>query len=134
MLRIPSPSPVTGPAYGRTFRWIATLVVLALAGLSLRVVWRTEGWASSDAFWLLGLTGIAVAGSWWQMLSSTTTLDAQGIRQSGWVDKSMRWDEVAAARLLGSRLVLKARFGRPRVFHAGNAELAAAFRALTRKD
>lgn len=124
------PRPLTGPAYGRGMRAFSSLLVAGLALLTLRVLWRTDGWASGDAFWLIGLSGVAVAASWWQMLTSTTTLDEQGIRQSGWVDKSMRWDEIASARLIGSRLVLKARFGRPRAFYAGNAELAAAFREV----
>lgn len=127
-------TPVTGPAYGRGMKIMATALVAGLALLTLRVLWRTDGWAGSDAGWLLGLSGVAIAVSWWQMLTSTTTVDAQGIRQSGWVDKSMRWDEVAATRLLSPhlapRLVVKARFGRPRAFYAGNAELAAVFRLI----
>lgn len=125
-----SPQTLSGPAYGRGMRFLSSLLVLGLALLLLRVIWRTDGWASSDAMWLIGLSGIAVAASWWQMITSTTTIDAQGIRQSGWVEKAMRWDEISAARLVGSRLILKARFGRPRVFFAGNAELAAAFRQI----
>ncbi len=125
------PSPVVGPAYGRSARLLTGALVLALAALTVRVLWRTEGWASADAFWLLGLTGIAVLASWRQMLASTTTIDADGIRQSGWVDKSMRWDEVVLARQLtprlAPRLMLKAKLGRPRAFHAGSAELEVAF-------
>ncbi|MEG0821012.1 MAG: hypothetical protein RR101_04300 [Burkholderiaceae bacterium] len=122
---------VSGPAYGRFARFFTTTLMVALAALSIRVLWRTEGWISSDAFWLLGLTAIAVASSWWQMLTSTTTIDARGIRQSGWIEKAMSWDEVVAARVitprLAPRLMVKARLGRPRAFHAGSAELATAF-------
>jgi len=124
-------TPVTGPAYGRATRLFATATVAALALLSWRVLSRTEGWADADALWLLGLSGLAVLGSWWQMMSSTTTLDSEGIRQSGWIEKRMSWDEVSFAKLLSPRLaprlVIKARLGRPRAFYAGNAELGAAF-------
>lgn len=124
-------TPLTGPAYGRATRLFATATVAVLALLAWRVFTRTEGWADSDAVWLMGLSGLAVLGSWWQMMTSTTTLDQDGIRQSGWVEKRMSWDEVSFAKLvsprLAPRLVIKARLGRPRAFYAGNAELGAAF-------
>lgn len=126
--------PVCGPSYGPLMRVLSTVVVLVLAGLAARVLLRTEGWAGSDAWWLLGGTGLAVLASWWQMLAARTTLDEQGIEQSGLIVQRMRWDEVALARTRGSRLLLKASVGRFRVFHGGNAELRAAFAQVARTD
>lgn len=125
--------PVSGPSYGPTMRILSSLVVLLLGALSVRVLLKTDGWVGSDAWWLLGGTGLAVLGSWWQLLSARTTLDAQGIEQSGLLTQRMRWDEVAFARARGSRLLLKASVGRFRVFHAGNATLRAAFAEVARR-
>lgn len=124
---------VSGPSYGPTMRILSTLVVLLLGALTLRVLLKTDGWAGSDAWWLLGGTALAVLGSWWQLLSARTTLDAEGIAQTGLITARMRWDEVAFARARGSRLLLKASVGRFRVFHAGNATLRASFAEVARR-
>jgi len=126
-------APVSGPSYSPAMRIVSSLVVLLLGGLSVRVLLRTEGWAGSDAWWLLGGAGLAVLGSWWQLLSARTTLDAQGIEQSGLLTQRMRWDEVAFARARGGRLLLKASVGRFRVFHAGDASLRASFAEVARR-
>lgn len=125
--------PVSGPSYSPTMRILSSLIVLLLGALSLRVLLRTDGWAGSDAWWLLGSAGVAVLGSWWQLLSARTTLDAEGIEQTGLIAQRMRWDEVAFARARGGRLLLKASVGRFRVFHAGNAALRASFAELARR-
>jgi hypothetical protein len=124
--------PVSGPSYGPLMRVLSTVVVLVLAALAARVLLRTEGWAGSQAWWLLGGTGVAVLGSWWQMLAARTTLDAQGIEQSGLIGQRMSWDDVVLARARGSRLLLKGGVGRFRVFHAGDATLRGAFEQVAR--
>lgn len=124
---------VSGPSYGPAMRTVSSVVVLLLGALSVRVLLKTDGWAGSDAWWLLGGTALAVLGSWWQLLSARTTLDAEGIEQTGLITVRMRWDEVAFARARGSRLLLKASVGRFRVFHAGNATLRASFAEVAQR-
>lgn len=125
-------SPVSGPAYGRGFRVIATVVVVALLAHGARVVLVLRpDLPGSDGWMLLGAATFALVGSWYFMVSARTTVDAQGIRQSGLIERRTGWDEIRTARVggfaLSRRLVVRTAAGRFRYYFGGTAELVAVF-------
>jgi hypothetical protein len=124
--------PVSGPAYGRTFRLFATLAVLALLAYGVRVVFVLLPEPPSREGWIvLGASTIALIGTWYFMVTARTTIDAQGIRQSGLVERRTDWSEIWHARVRGPafsrRLVVRNVGGRFRYFYGGTPELLAAF-------
>ncbi len=134
-VRVSFESPVTGLAYGRGFRVAATLAVLAL------LVWGTRmvlvlgiGPGNGDGWIVIGATVFALLGTWYFMITSRTTIDTQGIRQSGLVERRTEWSEILHARVRGPafsrRLVVRGVNGRFRYYFGGTPELLAAFDAI----
>jgi hypothetical protein len=124
--------PVSGPAYGRFFRLLATAMLVGVLLLGARAMLQVPGDASTPGDpWILGLGMLAVAGSYWVLVSSTTTIDATGIRQTGLIERKVGWSELHSARLFGPpfarRLMVRTRNGRFRFFFGGSPELLAAF-------
>jgi len=124
--------PVSGPAYGRTFRVLAT----AMLGLALAMALRAtlnlpEDQQAMQGYWILGIGLMGLVASYWVFLRSTTTVDAVGIRQSGLTDKKVAWGEIYSARLFGPpfarRLIVRTVNGRFRFFFGGSPELLEAF-------
>jgi hypothetical protein len=126
------PQPVSGPAYGRFFRLLATAMVLVVLAMAARATLRLpEDVAAAQGYWLLGIGMLALLASYWVLMRSTTTIDAHGIRQSGLTDKQVGWHELRSARLFGPpfarRLMVHTANGRLRYFFGGSPELLAAF-------
>lgn len=133
--RVSFDAPVSGPAYGRGFRAFATLAVLALLAYGARAVFvLLPEPPSRDGWYFLGSAAFALAGSWYFMVTARTTIDAQGIRQSGLIDRQTGWDEIGYARVRGPsfsrRLVVRNLAGRFRYYYGGTPELAAAFERI----
>jgi len=127
--------PISGPAYGRFFRVVATAMLVGVLAMALRAVLQVPGDVGlADRFGVLGLGLLALAASYWFMFTSTTTIDDKGIRQSGLVEKKVEWSEVYSARLLGPRfarrLMVRTINGRFRFFFGGSPELQAAFERI----
>ncbi len=124
--------PVSGPAYGRTFRALATVLLLAVLAMAIRATINlpSDGQAS-QGYLILSVGFVALVGSYWVLLRSTTTIDATGIRQSGLSDKKAGWNEVRTARLFGPpfarRLMVRMTNGRFKFFYGGSPELMEAF-------
>ena len=127
--------PVHGPAYSRAFRFIALAVVLALAAGaavtgSVTPASGEAGRQVSLALVVLAMMAIILIVLW----RSVTTIDAEGIRQSGLLEKRVAWNEIRRTHLLRvgltPRLVVRTSQGRLRVFYAGTAELRDAVRAI----
>jgi hypothetical protein len=124
--------PVSGPAYGRTFRVLATaMIAFALLMAARATVSLPEDQQAAQGYWILGLGLIALLGSYWVFLRSTTTIDAAGIRQSGLTDKKVAWREIYSARLFGPpfarRLMVRTVNGRFRFFFGGSPALLEGF-------
>jgi hypothetical protein len=70
-------------------------------------------------------------GPWYFMLIATTTVDTQGIRQSGLIERKTDWGEVGYARVRGPsfsrRLLVRNVGGRVRYYFGGSPQLQAAF-------
>ena len=125
-------APVSGPAYGRAFRVSATVAVLALLAYGARVVFVLLPEPAGRESWIiLAAATFGLVGTWYFMVTATTTIDAQGIRQSGLVERKTAWSEVWHARVRGPafsrRLVVRNAGGRFRYYYGGTAELLAAF-------
>ena len=126
------PQPVSGPAYGRSFRLLATAMVLGVLAMAVRATLHLpDDVAAAQGYWLLGIGMLALLASYWTLMRSTTTIDAAGIRQSGLTEKQVAWHEVRSARLFGPpfarRLMVRTANGRFRFFFGGSQQLLAAF-------
>jgi hypothetical protein len=127
--------PVHGPAYTRAFKGAATVVVLLVVVQAMRA-WDVLGPAlSGQAGWIFIGGFFVLLGSYALLLRSQTRVDAEGIRQTGIIDKAVRWDEIKVARLRGfpfaRRLVVSTGYGKLRAFYAGTQELEAAFARIS---
>lgn len=145
MTRPPVTTPVSGPAYSIYFKCLASGVIWLLAWYGWRAAVHVP--LAPDHLGMLLLAGGAASLlllSWWHFLTSTTTVDAHGIRQTWIVDRSVRWDELRHARLIGlpflgrlfpPRLVLQTRQGHFVTFHGGTSALHESFAhiAMTRR-
>lgn len=124
--------PVSGPAYGRVFRALATaMLAFALLMAARATLILPDDQQAQQGYWILGIGLLGLLGSYWVFLRSTTTVDASGIRQSGLTDKKVEWREIYSARLFGPpfarRLIVRTVGGRFRFFFGGSPELLAAF-------
>lgn len=129
-MKAPVPAPVSGPAYSVAVRLGASALTLAIF---------VAGAGALDAIaqqppraWLLPGAGLAVlAGSYYVLMRSVTTIDERGIRQSGLIEKRVEWSELRSARVAGfgaaRRLLVRTESGQFRVFFGGTPELARAF-------
>lgn len=127
--------PVSGPAYTRGFRAIATVILLAVLLMAVRAWWHLgPSQEQNQTFSMLTLGFAVLAGSYWFLISSTTVIDAQGVRQSGLMDKKVEWDEIVVARVGGfwisRRLIVRTARGRFRAFYGGTPQLLAAFERI----
>lgn len=124
--------PVSGPAYGKPFRFVATVVVLIVLVMAARASLQLpEADADAKGYGLLGLGLLALLGAYWVLIQSKTTIDAVGIRQTGLTDTKVEWREVRSARLFGPpfarRLLVRTMNGRFRFFYGASPELMTAF-------
>jgi hypothetical protein len=124
--------PVSGPAYGRVFRALATVMLLGVLLMGVRATLALpDDAAAAQGYWILGFGMLALVASYWMMISATTTLGPDGIRQSGLIERKVAWTEVYSARLFGPpfarRLMVRTTNGRFRFFFGGSPELLAAF-------
>ncbi len=124
--------PVSGPAYGRTFRVLATAMLLLVVAMAARATLNLpDDQQAAQGYWILGIGLMGLVASYWVFLRSATTLDAKGIRQSGLTDKKVEWREIYSARVFGPpfarRLMVRTLSGRFRFFFGGSPEVLAAF-------
>ena len=93
---------VTGPAYGRAFKAVATLITLLLLGYGASIALRFPLLLYSFGLkvLLVGATAMLLLSYYW-FLRSRTTIDAAGIRQSWVIDKRVDWRDVRGAKMIG---------------------------------
>jgi hypothetical protein len=93
---------VSGPTYGNGFKAVATVLTIVLAAYTVSVALRYPlPQFSFGVQALLAGAGAMLAVSLYWFLRATTTIDAEGIRQTGVVDRKVRWDEVRGAKMIG---------------------------------
>ncbi|MES3023128.1 MAG: hypothetical protein V4857_16305 [Pseudomonadota bacterium] len=94
--------PVTGPAYGNGFRWIATVITVALFGYAASIATRFPllQYGLGVKSLLLGGAILMLVSYYW-FLRSQTTIDETGIRQTWMFDKRVEWRDVRSAKMIG---------------------------------
>jgi hypothetical protein len=122
---------LSGPAYTRAFKAASTAVLLLIVVQAIRlwgVIWPA---LNTQGGWILIGGFFVLLGSYALLLRSRTTIDAEGLRQTGIMDKTVAWSDIKVARLRGfpfaRRLVVSTGYGRLRAFYAGTPELEQAF-------
>lgn len=123
--------PVRGAAHGRLQRVVATALVALVAIGLLRLLWTEPAATQGGSPWFIGSAVFALLVAYAFLMASTTTLDADGIRQSGLLERKVAWSEIASVRLGGfgfARLLrVRTRGGRRIAFAGATPELEAAF-------
>jgi hypothetical protein len=93
---------VTGPAYGNGFRLCASALsaVLALYSASVALRYPLPQFSFGVQALLTGAIAMLLLSLYW-FFRATTTIDAEGIRQTGVIDKKVAWSEVRSAKMIG---------------------------------
>lgn len=93
---------VSGPTYGNGFKAVATVLTIALAAYTVSVALRhpLPRFSFGVQALLVGAGAMLAVSLYW-FLRATTTIDAEGIRQTGVIDRKVRWDEVRGAKMIG---------------------------------
>jgi hypothetical protein len=127
------PRPVTGLSYRRPAAAIATVLTLAVFGYGGRLLAADAGLPALLMLVLIA-GAVAMAINCWFIVFGTTTVDADGIRQAGMVERAWRWDEIERVRLVrmpwSTRLALMPARGPVRIVHAGTPQLDEAFETI----
>ena len=124
-----------GPAFPAFVKLLATAMVVALLAQAAQVLrpLLQQDWTTAGAVFIaaaLVLVGWTLAWIW----RSRTDVDGEGRRQTWFWSKSVRWDDVAQARLvvvpgmewlLAPRLIVRRPGGTVLVFHVGHAAVRA---------
>ena len=92
-------APVSGPAYSPWFKMLATLLSFGMAGYVTSFLLRYR--ADTLSMLLLAAAIVFLMLSYRGFLRASVTIDAQGIRQSGWPGKQVVWSDVRSAKLIG---------------------------------
>lgn len=139
----PTRPELCAPAFSRSFRLLATLLVGTGAGW-LATLWRSGALGSGGAsglLWFLAALALMLY-TWWHILRSRTCLDANALRQSWVWDKKLELGDLAYCKLLrvrglewliAPRLYARTLTGKFSVFYAADPELLAEFERLVRE-
>jgi len=93
---------VTGPAYSRYFKVVATLVTIVLASYALHITLRFPVMEYGFGIKLLLLgAALMLAISYYWFLRSTVTIDAQGITQTWLYNRHVEWRDIRSAKMIG---------------------------------
>jgi len=129
-----SPLPVRGRAYALLHRLLASVVVLAALGGLLRLMLTSPQAVQGAAAWWLLATALMLLASYAMIMLSTTTIDAEGIAQTGLPERRVRWQDIDFAQVAGwplaRRLRVRTVAGKRVVFGGSGAALLAAFERI----
>lgn len=136
----PEGGEVAGPAFSRTFRAFATVIVGGC------ILWFAQLWSrgalgsgvSTGTGWFIaGL--VLMAWTWWSIMVSRTRISASGLHQRWVWDKAMPFDDLAYARLIrvpglgwliAPRLYVRTLAGKFTVFYGASPALIREFERL----
>ena len=94
---------VSGPAYSRWYKFLATVVALVLVVQGVGVVLRFPLLQEAGLpvrMLLLGAVAMLALSYYW-FLRSTITIDEHGIVQTWMFDRQVAWEDVRSAKMLG---------------------------------
>lgn len=127
--------PLQGPAYSRGFKAATTVLLLIIVLQGARAWDQLAPVLNTQGGWILIGGFFVLLASYALLMRSQTSIDAEGIRQTGLLDKKVAWNEIKVARLRGlpfaRRLVVSTGYGKLRAFYAGTAELEQAFARIS---
>ena len=93
---------VTGPAYSKWFKYLATTVTIALGAYAIRVTLQfplaNYGFGIKA---LLFFSTLLLLVSYYWFLKSTTTIDQNGITQTWMYNRQVLWADVRSAKMIG---------------------------------
>jgi hypothetical protein len=128
-----------GPAYSRTFRLLATLLVFgACAWLAMLWYAGKLQLSSSLGLWFLAAAAMMLY-TWFCIVSGVTTLDEAQLQQTWMWSRKMELRELAYARvirvrglewLIAPRIYLRTLTGKFAVFYAADAAMVREFERL----
>jgi hypothetical protein len=125
-------TPVVGPTYRPFTRALAALLVAGLFAWAAQAAIASAESLSWQQVGASAVVGLALLWPLPSLLWGRTVIDADGIRQLGWMGREAGWVQVQRVRFLAMpmspRLIVSVGLGRSRVFYSGSAELDAAFR------
>lgn len=93
---------VTGPAYSRWFKYLATTVTIALAAYAVRIILQFP--LANYGFGIKALLVFSAAMllvSYYWFLHSATTVNQNGITQTWLYDKQVAWTDIRSAKMIG---------------------------------
>ncbi|HVL76270.1 MAG TPA: hypothetical protein VM406_09650 [Noviherbaspirillum sp.] len=93
---------VTGPSYSLWFKLLATVVTAVLLGYGINIATRFP--VMDYGFWvkmLLITSALMLAVSYYWFLKATTTIDENGITQTGMYNRHVEWRDVRSVKMIG---------------------------------
>ena len=129
----------TSPAFTKSFKVLATFIVLACAAALMRT-WldsRLSSNTTGGGWFIAGL--LLMLYTWWNILSSVTCLGTQGLHQTWMWDKRMEFGDLAYGKLIrvrgfdwliAPRLYVRTLMGKFAVFYAASPEMLREFERL----
>ena len=128
--------PISGQAWPKWVKYVALLVmslVLMQAGITVQKA-GFEALNNAGGLFLL-MVFIGLAFITYFMQHSVTTIDDEGIRQSWYTKRHVKFSEMSFAKfvpmLASKRLIVFVKKGRPVVFQAGTQDLQLAFAKIS---
>ncbi|MBT9512580.1 MAG: hypothetical protein IV104_09555 [Acidovorax sp.] len=131
---------VSGPAFSRSFRFLATVIVGGCAAWFAQLWFRGALGTSVGTGTGWFISGLALmAWTWWSIMVSMTRLDARGLHQRWVWDKEMPYDDLAYVRLIrvrglswliAPRLYVRTLTGKFTVFYGATPALIAEFERI----
>lgn len=93
---------VTGPAYSRWFKFMATVLTLVLVAYGLNVVLRfpLQQYSFGVQALLMG-AALMLGVSYYWFLRSTITIDGTGITQTWLYNRHVEWRDIRSAKMIG---------------------------------
>ncbi|OWW21821.1 hypothetical protein [Noviherbaspirillum denitrificans] len=93
---------VTGPAYSGTFKVLATILTVILAGYGTHIALRFPLMQYSFGVKALLLGAALMLGvSYYWFLRSTITIDDKGITQTWMYNRKVEWHDIRSAKMIG---------------------------------
>ena len=137
---VPTGGTVQGPAFSRSFRVLATVIVGGCA------LWFSQLWSrgalgtsvGTGNGWYIAALAL-MAWTWWSIMVSTTRLDTGGLHQRWVWNKDMPYDDLAYVRLIrvrglgwlvAPRLYVRTLQGKFTVFYGATPALIAEFERM----
>lgn len=132
--------PVTGPAYNRIFKIIASIVILLLVAYGLQAALKLSLMELSFGVKaILAFLAVFVGLSYYWFLRATVTIDEQGITQKWIIDRSVAWNEITGVKVIGipflgrlfpPRMIVRAG-SRFTTFNGGSPEVVTEFEKIS---